>query len=74
MEAVLIERSKAALKLGLLRLAQRNLMRFGTVPKLCNQRKALWRRQADNLFAGKRFHALRIRKTPVKTTPLCAEA
>ncbi len=70
---VAVERSKAALKFGLLSLAQGKLVRFETVPKLCNQRKALWRRQAANLIAGKQFHALRIRKNARKgNAALCA--
>ncbi len=44
MAAILIERIKAAIKFGLLRLAQRKVMLFQTVPKLGNQGKALWRR------------------------------
>lgn len=62
MAAILIEPSKTALKLGLLRLAQRNLSLFETVPKLRYQSKTLWRRQPDDLIPGKQFHALRVSK------------
>ena len=62
MAAILIERIKAAIKFGLLRLAQRKVMLFQTVPKLGNQGKALWRRQQGNLVPVKQLHALRVRK------------
>ena len=49
--SILIERCYAAVKLGTLRPAQRQLMLFEAVPKLRDQRQPFGPRQPDNIHA-----------------------